>query len=94
MSKDEQDLIGAKLLWEYQADKRSLYCLKAMARELSEKLKEWSETLCDLDNCHVPSEYPSQAEIERVVDRVNRTITEIARKRKSLAGMGVQFPIE
>ena len=101
MSKEEQaDILGETLI-RYQESKKTLCCLETKARRIAEKLESMAQLLRNLPTPDAPFKYnpsqvpkhPSHDESYNLICEIEDLRNNIATDRKSLEGMGIEFPI-
>ena len=102
MSQEEQKALIGEILIRYQERKKTLCCMETKARVMAEKLEAMAKILQSVPgfiapprhNSNLVPEFPGHGEVFELVCEITDLRGEIATNRKSLAGMGVQFPVE
>ena len=100
---DEKKLIGETLI-RYQDRKKSLCCLETKARNMADQLTEMAGKLRSVPAPEMPHllrhnrqnvpDMPDADEPYELMCEIQSLMVAISEDRKSLQGMGVQFPIE
>ena len=101
MSEQEKaDIIGSTLL-DYQEKKKTLCCLQTKAVRMATKLENAAAILKNVPDEHhgylkhnlTSLDLPTEKAVLDVAHGIDALRSEIEHDRKSLKGMGVQFPI-